>query len=55
MLFDFNFCITLYVHSQLSSHNVQNMVHDNCLVLFTTLCCTLDAGFRLREKAVGEL
>jgi hypothetical protein len=55
MLFVFNFCITLYVDSQLCSHNVQNMVHDNYLVLFTSLCCPLDAGFRLREKAVGEL
>jgi hypothetical protein len=55
MLLVFNFCISLYVHSQLSSHNVQNMVHYNYLVLFTSLCCTLDAGFRLREKAVGEL
>jgi hypothetical protein len=51
MLFVFNFCITLYVHSQLCSHNVQNMVHHNYLVLFTSLCCPLDAGFRLREKA----
>jgi hypothetical protein len=55
MLFVFNFCIILYVHSQLFSHNVQNMVHDNYLVLFTSLCCPLDAGFRLREKAVREL
>jgi hypothetical protein len=55
MLFVFNFCITLYEHSQLCSHNVQNMVHNNYLVLFTSLCCPLDAGFRLREKAVGEL
>ncbi len=44
-----------YVHSKLCSHNVQNMVHANYLVLFTSLCCPLDAGFRLREKAVGEL
>jgi hypothetical protein len=57
MLFVFNICITLYVHSQLCSHKVQNMVpvHDNYLVLFTSLCCPLDAGFRLREKDVGEL
>jgi hypothetical protein len=55
MLFVLNFCITLYVHSQLCSHNVQNMVNYNILVLFTSLCCPLDAGFRLREKAVGEL
>jgi hypothetical protein len=54
MLFDFNFCITLYVHLQLCSHNVENMVHNNYLVLFTSLCCPLDAGFRLREKAVGN-
>ena len=47
--------VYLYVHLQLCSHNVQNMVHDNYLVLFTSLCCPLDAGFRLREKAGGEL
>ena len=55
MLFVFNFCITLYVHSQLWSHNVQNMVHENYLVLFSSLCFPLDAGFRLREKDGGEL
>jgi hypothetical protein len=54
MLFVFNICITLYVHSQLCSHNVQNMVHHNYLVLFTSLCCPLDAGFRLREKLLGN-
>jgi hypothetical protein len=30
------------------------MVRDNYLVLFTSLCCPLDAGFCLREKAVGD-
>jgi hypothetical protein len=55
MLFVFNFCSTyMYIHNCVHI-NVQNMVHDNYLVLFTSLCCTLDAGFRLREKAVGEL
>jgi hypothetical protein len=49
MLFTFNFCIPL------SSHNVQNMVDDNYLVLFTSLCCPHVAGFQLRENAVGEL
>ncbi len=44
-----------YVHSQLCSHNLQNMVHYNYLVLFSTLCCPLDAGFHLWENAVGEL
>jgi hypothetical protein len=46
MLFTFNFCIPLYV---------QNMVDDNYLVLFTSLCCPHVAGFHLRENAVGEL
>jgi hypothetical protein len=55
MLFVFNFCSTyMYIHNCVHI-NVQNMVHDNYLVLFTSLCCTLDAGFRLREKAVEEL
>ena len=49
------FLYYLYVHSQLCSHNLQNMVHDNYLVLFSTLCCPLDAGFHLRENAAGEL
>jgi hypothetical protein len=31
------------------------MVNDNYLVLFSFLCCPLDAGFRLWENAVGEL
>jgi hypothetical protein len=31
------------------------MVHYNYLVLFSTLCCPLDAGFRLWENVVGEL
>jgi len=44
-----------YVHSQLCSHNLPNMVHYNYLVLFTSLCCPLDAGFCLWENAVGEL
>jgi hypothetical protein len=47
--------IPLYVHKQPSSHNVQNIVHDNYLVLFTSLCCTHDAGFHLLEDAVGGL
>ncbi len=49
------FLYYLYVHSQLCSYNLQNMVHCNYLVLFSTLCCPLDAGFRLWENAVGEL
>jgi hypothetical protein len=55
MLFTFNFCIPLYLYSQLSSHNFQNMVDDNYLVLFTSLCCPHVAGFHLRENAVAEL
>jgi hypothetical protein len=55
MLFTFNFCILLYVYLQLNSHNVQNMVDANYLVLFTSLCCPHVAGFRLGENAVGEL
>jgi hypothetical protein len=35
--------------------NVQNMVDDNYLALFTSLCCPHVAGFHLRENAVGEL
>ncbi len=31
------------------------MVHHNYLVLFCTLCCPLDTGFRLWENAVGKL
>ncbi len=31
------------------------MVNDNYLVLFSFLCCPLDAGFRLWENAGGEL
>ncbi len=31
------------------------MVNYNYLVLFSTLCCPLDTGFRLWETAVGEL
>jgi len=49
------FLYYLYVHSQLCSHNLQNMVHDKYLVLFSTLCCPLDAGFHLWENAVWEL
>jgi hypothetical protein len=26
------------------------MVHDNYLVLFSTLCCPLDAGFHFMRK-----
>ncbi len=48
------FLYYLLVHSQLCSHNLQNMVHNNYLVLFFTLCCLIDAGFRLWENAVGE-
>ncbi len=47
--------LLLICTSQLCSHNLQNMVHYNYLVWFSTLCCPLDAGFRLWEKAVGEL
>ncbi len=50
-----NFCIPLYVHEQLRSHSVQNMVHDIYLVLFTFLSCPHHAGFRLWENAVAEL
>jgi hypothetical protein len=49
------FLYYLYVHSQLCSHNLQNMVHVNYLVLFSSLCCPLDAGFHLWENAVWEL
>ncbi len=31
------------------------MVHHSYLVLFSTLCCPLDAGSHLWENAVGEL
>jgi hypothetical protein len=50
-----HFLYNLYVHSQVCSHNLQNMVHYNYIVLISTLCCPLDAGFRLRENAAGEL
>jgi hypothetical protein len=37
MLFAFTFCIPLYVYLQLSSHNVQNLLHVYYLVLFIFL------------------
>ncbi len=49
------FLYYLYVNSQLCSFTIQNMVNDNYLVLFSFLCCPLDAEFRLWENAVGEL
>ncbi len=49
------FLYDLYLHSQLCSHNLLNMVYYKYLVLFSTLCCPLDAGFRLWENAGGEL
>ena len=49
------FLYYLYVNSQLCSLNIQNMVHDKYLVLFSFLCCPLDAGFHLWENAAGEL
>ncbi len=55
VIFILQFLYFLYVHLQLCSHNLQNMVHCNYLVLFSTLCCPLDAGFRLLANAVGEL
>ncbi len=38
MLFALTFCVPLYVHSQLCSNNLQNMVHHNypCTVLIHT-------------------
>jgi len=54
MLFAFNFCIT-YMYIYNCVHIIfKNMVHDNYLVLFSTLCCPLDAGFCLRENAARE-
>ncbi len=47
--------VLLICTSQLCSQNLQNMVYYNYLVLFSTLCCPLDAGFRLWENAAGEL
>jgi hypothetical protein len=32
------FLYYLYVHLQLCSHNIQNMVHYSYLILFSTLC-----------------
>jgi hypothetical protein len=34
---------TAYVHQQLRSKNVQNLVHGNSLVFFTFICCPHDA------------
>jgi hypothetical protein len=43
----------MYIHNCVPI--IFNMVHHNYIVLFSTLCCPLDAGFHFWENAVEEL
>jgi hypothetical protein len=53
--FAFIFCILLYVHKQLRSHNVQYMVHDIYLVLFTFSKLSTSCRVSFMRKCVAEL
>ncbi len=54
MLFVFNFCITLYVHSQLCSHNVQNR-YMTIILSYLLLCAVhLMQGFLWEKRLLGN-